>query len=350
MGHTRWATHGEPCKENAHPHVDCSGTRAVVHNGVLENFLEIRSYLEARGHKFLSETDSEVIAHLIEEGMRAGMGLKDALVCASRQLRGSMAVAAVSASEPDRLVCMRRESPLVIGFGPDGVYCASDIPALVRYASEVAYLPEGALAILTRSGANYEDAAGRRIAPPTSRVDWDPGTVDKGGFHHFMLKEIMEQPLAVSNTLRVSPLQLAKATSLLTSKVLLTGAGTSYHACLCAAYLLNSMGIDARAVISSEFQEQVRGVDFGETSVVGVSQSGETADTLAALRYAKGRGAKVVGITNTLGSSITSLSDVCLCTQGGPEIGVAATKSFLTQLVVLDLLSLNTARARGTIK
>ncbi|MCX8203301.1 MAG: glutamine--fructose-6-phosphate transaminase (isomerizing) [Nitrososphaeria archaeon] len=350
IGHTRWATHGAPCKENAHPHLDCTGSVAIVHNGVLENFLELRAGLRAKGHVFSSNTDSEVIAHLVEEGVRSGLGLKDALASASRQIRGSMAVAAVSSSEPDRIVCYRRESPLIIGIGTSGTYCASDIPALVKHASQFFPMPEGSLATLTRGGFKLESASGERIDPCAVDVNYDLAAVDRGGYAHFMLKEIQEQPLAVSNTLRISPEYVGRAASLLLGKrVLLTGSGTSYHACLCASYLLGSLGFDARAVISSEFEESLKGQSLGGVVVVGVSQSGETADTLGAIRYAKRLGARVLGITNTLSSSITSLSDAYLCTQGGPEIGVAATKSFLTQLVALEMVSFRAALESGSL-
>ncbi len=350
IGHTRWATHGAPCKENAHPHLDCTGSVAVVHNGVLENFLELRASLQERGHVFSSNTDSEVIAHLVEEGVRSGMGLKDALANASRQIRGSMAVAAITSAEPDRIVCFRRESPLILGTGPGGAYCASDIPALVKHASRFFPMPEESLATLTRGGFVLESVSGERVEPCAADVRLEPGAVDRGGYAHFMLKEIHEQPLAVSNTLRISPEYMGRAASLLLGRrVLLTGSGTSYHACLCASYLLNSLGFDARAVISSEFEEYLKGQPLGGTVVVGVSQSGETADTLGAIRHAKRLGARVLGITNTLSSSITSVSDAYICTQGGPEIGVAASKTFVTQLVALEMLSFRAALESGSI-
>ncbi|MBC7120117.1 MAG: glutamine--fructose-6-phosphate transaminase (isomerizing) [Candidatus Methanosuratus sp.] len=350
IGHTRWATHGAPCKENAHPHLDCTGSIAVVHNGVLENFLDLRSGLQARGHRFASNTDSEVIAHLIEEGVMSGMCLKDALAAASRKIRGSMAVAAISSAEPDRIVCFRRESPLVVGMGPGGVYCASDILAMVKYATEAYHVPEGSLATLTRVGLSFEGPGGDRIDPPSLKISLEPGAVERGGYKHFMLKEIHEQPIAVSNTLRIYREYIDRAALLLHGKrVLLTGSGTSYHACLCASYLMSSLGVDAMAVISSELQEYLKGQPLSGSAVVAVSQSGETADTLGAIRHAKRLGARVIGITNTLSSSITNISDAYLCTQGGPEIGVAATKSFLTQLVVLEMLSFRTALAAGSI-
>ena len=350
IGHTRWATHGAPCKENAHPHTDCTGSIAIVHNGVLENFLELRASLQSRGHIFSSNTDSEVIAHLVEEGVGSGMGLKNALASASRQARGSMAVAAVSSAEPDRIVCYRRESPLILGIGPGGTFCASDMPALVKHASKLFPMPEGSLATLTMGGFTLESERGERVEPCPVEAIWGADAVSRGGYAHFMIKEIHEQPLAVSNTLRISAEYLGRAASLLVGKrVLLTGSGTSYHACLCASYMLNSLGFDARAIISSEFEEQLKGRTLQGDVVVGVSQSGETADTLGAIRHARKVGASVLGITNTLSSSITSLSDAYLCTQGGPEIGVAATKSFLTQLVALELLSFRAALASGSV-
>ena len=348
LGHTRWATHGAPCRENAHPHTDCSGRIAVVHNGVIENFMELKEGLVKRGHVFSSRTDTEVIPHLLEEGIRQGLGLKEAAVSASRRIKGSMAVAAISASEPDRIVCIRRESPLIIGIGYNGVYCSSDIPALLPYTNEVIVVPEETVVVMRRDGISMETLGGSPLEPKPTKIDWDMGMAMKGGYPHFMMKEISEQPLVLSNTLKIQRAFLERAVELIGGKAYLTGSGTSYHACLTASYLFSKIAkADIRAVHSSEFQDAV--ADLNGSTVIGVSQSGETADTLSALKYAKMMGARIVGITNTLGSSITTSSDIYICTQSGPEIGVAATKTFLTQLAALDQLVFAHALARGAI-
>lgn len=337
IGHTRWATHGAPCRENAHPHMDCTGTIAVVHNGVLENFLKLREELAARGHRFSSNTDTEVIPHIVEEGLKAGLTLREAVGKVLEVVTGSMAIAVLSGKEPDKIVCARRESPLVLATSRRGSFCASDITALLPFTKEVLMMPESTVAVLTRGGIRVYDARGRAVKPPLMRVEWDEQMAEKGGYEHFMLKEIMEQPMAVKQTLKIPMDFIDRAASLLEAGFYLTGAGTSYHACLAASYEISKrLGLEARAVISSEFADSVAELE-GKT-VVAVSQSGETADTLSAVKHAKAAGAKILGVTNTLGSSITRLSDAYLCTQSGPEIGVAATKTFLTQLTALNML------------
>ncbi len=348
IGHTRWATHGAPCKENAHPHLDCTGKIAVAHNGVLENFMELKSALIKRGHKFASNTDTEVIPHLIEEGMAKGLSLKDAAAGAAKQVRGSMAIAVVCASEPDSIVCIKRESPLALGSGKSGTYCASDIPAMLPYTNRIMQMQDDQVAVLTMKGIELETLDGKRVKPSFTEMKWDSKMAEKGGYPHFMLKEIEEQPVAIRNTLKLPVEFLDKACQLMKGKVYLTGSGTSYHACLSSSYAFAKLlGIDVRPILSSEFQDEV--CDLNGSAVIGVSQSGETADTLGALRFAKSKGAKIIGITNTLGSSIIPLSDIYVCTQGGPEIGVAATKTFLTQLVALDQLMLRAGLRGGRL-
>lgn len=348
IGHTRWATHGAPCKENAHPHLDCSGRIAVAHNGVLENFMEIKNALIKRGHRFASNTDTEVIPHLIEEGMARGLSLKDAAVGAAKQVRGSMAVAAVCASEPGSIVCIKRESPLALGSGKSGSYCASDLSAIMPHTKRVMQMQDDQVAVLTMDGIEIETFDGKRIKPSFTEMKWDSRMAEKGGYPHFMLKEIEEQPVAIRNTMKLPVEFLDRACQLMKGKVYLTGSGTSYHACLSSSYAFAKLlCMDVRPVLSSEFQDEA--CDLEGSTVIGVSQSGETADTLGALRFAKSRGAKIIGITNTLGSSIIPVSDIYVCTQGGPEIGVAATKTFLTQLVALDQLILRAGLRSGRL-
>ncbi|MEM4216507.1 MAG: glutamine--fructose-6-phosphate transaminase (isomerizing) [Candidatus Methanomethylicaceae archaeon] len=346
VGHTRWATHGAPSKENAHPHLDCSKRIAVVHNGVFENFLQLKEELIKKGHIFSSRTDSEVIPHLIEDYMNEGLTLKEALVKSMERVKGSAAIAVISTAEPGRIYCYRRESPLIVGISDRGVFCASDIPAIMPYTRRVMVVPEDRLVILERSSIRMEDLKGVPYKTEFTEVTWDLELAEKGGYPHFMIKEIFEQPRAIRDTLKIPTIFLDKAARLLTGRIYLTGSGTSYHACLSASYIASSLiGIEMRPLISSEFADAL--LSFENSSVIAVSQSGETADTLNAVKHAKSKGAKIVGVTNTLGSSITNLSDAYICTQSGPEIGVAATKTFLTQLVALDLLSLRLGLVSG---
>ena len=345
IGHTRWATHGAPCTENAHPHEDCSGTIAVVHNGVLENFMLLRDALKSKGHKFISNTDTEVIPHLIEEGMKEGLSLKESIVKMAKCIKGSMACVVISSCEPDMIFCIRRESPLVVGISPSGSFCASDIPALLPFTRNIMVMKDETLAILKRGMISMEEFNGSEFEPSFSEITWDSKMAEKEGFSHFMIKEIHEQPHAVKETLKVPVDFLDRAASLLEGRIYLTGSGTSYHACLSSSYeMTKRLGIDARPVLSSELVDTLSTLDG--CTLVAVSQSGETADTLNAMRYAKSKGAKILGVTNTLGSSLTLLSNAYICTQSGPEIGVAATKTFLTQLAALDLLMLR-LRLRG---
>jgi glucosamine--fructose-6-phosphate aminotransferase (isomerizing) len=348
IGHTRWATHGAPCKENAHPHTDCAEAVAVVHNGVLENFMQLREELMARGHRFSSNTDTEVIPHIIEEGLESGLNLRDSVARVLVKVIGSMAIAAISCKEPDRIVCARRDSPLVLGIGEKGCFCASDITALLPFTRDVLMMQDETVAVLTKKGIRVTDVSGRSVKADFVKVDWDEGMAEKGGYDHFMIKEIFEQPLAIKETLKMPQGFIDRCASLLDNGFYMTGSGTSFHACLSASYALSRrLGMDARPVLSSEFIDAVG--DLCGKTVVAVSQSGETADTLGAIKHAKSKGAKILGITNTLGSSLTRLSDAYLCTQSGPEIGVAATKTFITQLTALNMLAIRLGMRRGVL-
>ncbi|RLE52570.1 MAG: glutamine--fructose-6-phosphate transaminase (isomerizing) [Candidatus Methanomethylicota archaeon] len=352
IGHTRWATHGAPSAENAHPHLDCKGLVAVVHNGVLENFLTLRKELEERGHVFKSRTDTEVFPHLIEDFLLKGYDLCTAVMKAISKVEGSYAIAVISPVEPDKIVCARKESPLIIGISKDAMYCASDIPALLPFTNKVVVLRDGDVAIITKDSLHIKTVKGEVREPELLEVNWPPELAEKGGFPHFMLKEIVEQPLAMRNTLRISETYLKLMSSLIDNAehLILTGSGTSFHACLAGTYMLSYLAKKpSKAIISSELPDTLSDSIRDGTVILAISQSGETADTLSAIRFAKEKGAKILGITNVIGSSITRLSEVYVCTQAGPEIGVAATKTFTTQLIALALLSCHTGLLNGSL-
>jgi len=353
IGHTRWATHGAPSKVNAHPHTDCKGQVAVVHNGIIENYAELKMELEAKGHVFRSKTDTEVISHLIEEGLQSGMGLVEAVREAVKRLEGSYAIAVISTVEPDKIVCARNESPLVLGISENGVFCASDIPAFLPHTNKIIVVNDGELVVLKDDG--YE--VSRIIdATPILRepeiVDWTPEMAEKQGFPHFMLKEIHEQPLCLRNTLRLQEQYLELMTTFLdrATEVFLVACGTSYHACLAASYMFSKLAfLPTHPVIASEFIERYGKAVNIDSTILAVSQSGETADTLAAVEWARHRAATILGLTNVIGSTLTRVSRVYVCQQSGPEIGVAATKTFTSQLSVLAQLALRLAKKRGKV-
>jgi len=353
VGHTRWATHGAPYQTNAHPHIDCAGQVAVVHNGVIENFAELKRELEEHGHVFSSKTDSEVIPHLIEEKLKGGLTLSEAVREAINRLEGSYAIAVVSVEEPDKIFCARRESPLVVGVADDAVYCASDIPAFLPLTNKAVVIENGELVVLNKEG--YEI---RKIADETllSRepeiIDWTPQMAEKLGYPHFMLKEIHEQPLCLRNTLRGQEPYLELITAFLdrAGEVFLVACGTSYHACLAASYMFSKLAFLAtHPIVASEFVEQHGLAVNIDSTILAVSQSGETADTLAAVEHARLRAATVLGLTNVIGSTLTRISRVYVCQQSGPEVGVAATKTFTSQLSVLAQLALRLAKKRGKV-
>jgi glucosamine--fructose-6-phosphate aminotransferase (isomerizing) len=353
IGHTRWATHGAPTKANAHPHTDCEEQIAVVHNGIIENFAELKKELEDRGHSFRSKTDTEVLAHLVEEQMRGGLGLKEAVAETMKRVEGSYAVAVVSVKEPDKIVCARKESPLTVGVGQNGVYCASDIPAFLPYTNKVVIVNDGELVVLREDG--YELAKIADLSPVLREpkvIDWTPEMAEKQGYPHFMLKEIMEQPLTLRNTLRLQEHYLELMTTFLdrASEVFLVACGTSYHACLASTYMFSKLAFHiTHPVIASEFVEQYGKSVNIDSTILAVSQSGETADTLASVESARQRAATILGLTNTIGSTLTRVSRVYIGQQSGPEIGVAATKTFTSQLSVLSQLAIYLAKKRGKI-
>ena len=353
VGHTRWATHGAPTMVNAHPHIDCGGVVAVVHNGVIENFQELRRELEEAGHRFVSKTDTEVIPHLIEEELKSSVEPLEALLRAVRRLRGSYAIAVLFASDPEHIYCARNESPLIIGLSEDGAYCASDIPAMLPYTRMVTWLRNGEAAILSAEG--YEIlriSDGSRVERELTEVSWSLEMAERQGYPHFMLKEIYEQPQSLRNALRLQKPYLDLLATFLDRgrEVFLVAAGTSYHACLAASYMFSKLArLTVYPVIASEFIERY-GSSIGIDSVIlAVSQSGETYDTLKAIDYARMRAATILGVTNTVGSTLTRVSRAYIVQQSGPEIGVAATKTFTAQLLVLAQLALRLARMRGKV-
>ncbi|PVX23164.1 MAG: glutamine--fructose-6-phosphate transaminase (isomerizing) [Candidatus Bathyarchaeum sp.] len=353
IGHTRWATHGAPYKENAHPHTDCNNQIAVVHNGIIENFGELKAELEESGHVFKSKTDTEVIAHLVEDKLKAGLSLVDAVRATVKQLDGSYATAVISVNEPDKIVCARKESPLVLGVAEDSIYVASDIPAFLSKTNKSVIIQDGELVILSDNGYEIRNIADwKLVAREPETIDWAPEMAEKQGYPHFMLKEIHEQPLRLRNTLRLQDKYLELMTTFLdrAGEVFLVACGTSYHACLAASYLFSKLSFLAtHPVMASEFVEQHgKSVNIDSTLLV-VSQSGETADTLDAVESARLRAATVMGLTNAVGSTLTRIARVYICQQSGPEIGVAATKTFTSQLSVLSQLAIRLAKKRGKI-
>ena len=360
IGHTRWATHGRPTVENAHPHVSCDGRIAIVHNGIIENFAELREELGERGHTFRSETDTEAFAHLVEEGYAATHDLMAAVREACTHVVGAYGLAAVCADEPGVIAVARKDSPIVVGMGRDGAYLASDIVALIDATRDVVVLEDGQFAKLTPEGIEYTDAEGAIIDPAVTHVDWDVDMAEKGGYPDFMLKEICEQPRVVRDTLvgRMAPtgeldideLGLSFEELNLIDRVYVIACGTSYHAGLIAKNLIEGWArIPCEVEAASEFRYR-NPIITPTTLVVAVSQSGETADTLAAIRDARIKGGKVFGITNVVGSPVARESDGVIYTKANKEIAVASTKSFIGQIVSLSLLSLLLAQAKGKLK
>ena len=360
IGHTRWATHGRPTVENAHPHISCDGRIAIVHNGIIENFAELREELAAHGHTFRSETDTEVFAHLVEEGYAVTHDLMAAVREACTHVVGAYGLAVVCADEPGVIAVARKDSPIVVGMGRDGAYLASDIVAVIDATRDVVVLEDGQFAKLTPKGIEYTDAEGAIIDPVITHVDWDVDMAEKGGYPDFMLKEICEQPRVVRDTLvgRLAPtgeldideLGLSFEELNLIDRVYVIACGTSYHAGLIAKNLIEGWArIPCEVEAASEFRYR-NPIITPTTLVVAVSQSGETADTLAAIRDARIKGGKVFGITNVVGSPVARESDGVIYTKANKEIAVASTKSFIGQIVSLSLLSLLLAQAKGKLK
>ncbi|MDX1814055.1 MAG: glutamine--fructose-6-phosphate transaminase (isomerizing), partial [Candidatus Bathyarchaeia archaeon] len=355
IGHTRWATHGAPLKVNAHPHLDCTGNIAVVHNGIIENFSELKLELENSGHVFVSKTDTEVIAHLIEENLERypKLGLADAVFEAVKRIEGSYALAVISSQEPDKIVCARNESPLVLGVSENGVFCASDIPAFLPITNKAVLIDDGELIVLSSAGYEIRKIKDYGVVSREPEiVKWTPEMAVKKGYPHFMIKEIHEQPATLRNTLRMQEHYLDLISTFLdrAHEVFLVACGTSYHACLAASYMFSKLAfLPTFPVYASEFNEQHGKSVNIDSTILAVSQSGETADTLASVTCAQQRAATILGMTNDIGSTLTRVSRVYIGQQSGPEIGVAATKTFTSQLSVLAQLALRLSKKRGKV-
>ncbi len=343
IGHTRWATHGIPDDRNAHPFVDCDGNIAIVHNGIIENFMELKEELMGKGHNFASDTDSEVVVHLIEEYYQGD--LMDAFLKTISRLRGSFAIVAIHRDER-KILGVKNESPLVIGIGDHENFIASDIPAFLEYTNRVVVLRDGEVCELTDDFVRVFDFNGEKIDKRVERIEWSIEDAQKSGYEHFMLKEIFEQPRAVDNTLH--SLLSRNDLSIPFDKITIVACGTSYHAGLVGKYVLEELlHIPVDVYYASEYRYRAEVMDSSLTILI--TQSGETADTIAAARRAKGMGNLTLAITNVVGSSITNYVDRVLYTNAGPEIGVAATKTFTSQLMVLYYFALQSAKERGSI-
>jgi glutamine---fructose-6-phosphate transaminase (isomerizing) len=363
VGHTRWATHGRPTEENAHPHRDCTGKIVVVHNGIVENYLSLKKKLIEEGHKFTTETDTEVIAHLIEKHLfKSGNGhptsLEEAVRRSVKELTGVFALGVISVDEPNKIVAARNGPPLVIGLGNDEYFVASDVPAVLYHTRDIFFLADGDLAVVTPHGVQLTDFEGKPILRQVQHVTWDPIMAEKGGFKHFMLKEIYEQPRAVQETTlgRVSldagqifldEMQISEAEFRALKKINIVACGTSWHAGLAGKFMIESLArIPVEVDYGSEwrYRDPIVGLD---TITLVISQSGETADTIAAQREAKSKGSKTLAICNVVGSMITREAAGTIYTHAGPEIGVASTKAFTSQLTALYLFALYLAQVRG---
>ncbi len=358
IAHTRWATHGAPNTVNAHPHTDCAGTLALIHNGIIENAGVLRTALARHGHVFRSETDTEVLSHLIEEHMAKGGALAESVAAALNEVEGAYGIAVISTAAPDTVVAARRGSPLLVALGAGENFVASDASAVLAYTRSVVYLDDGEIAVVRPDDYRILDLDAAEKEKAVTRVDWDLATIERGGYAHFMLKEIMEQPESVRNTLRgrlleeegtarLGGLNLSDEQLLRVDRIVFTACGTSWHAALIGEYMMEELArIPSEVEYASEFRYRNPIVDE-RTLVVGISQSGETADTLAALREAKRRGARTLGLVNVVGSSIAREVDGGIYLHAGPEIGVASTKAFTSQIAALALLTLKMGRLRA---
>jgi glucosamine--fructose-6-phosphate aminotransferase (isomerizing) len=359
VGHTRWATHGRPTEENAHPHQDCSGKIVVVHNGIIENYLDIKRELQKLGHKFVTETDSEVIAHLLEHEMKTDK-LEGAARRALLQMRGLFAFVAISTDDPEKIIAVRNGPPIVVGLGDKEFFVASDTPAILSHTRDVVFLGDEEMAVITRGGVEFTNFAGTAVSKVTQRVTWDPVMAEKSGYRHFMLKEIFEQPRAAEETMlgRVSletgkvfleELGISEQDLKGITKVSVIACGTSWHAALIGKFLIERF---AHVPVEVDYGSEYRYRDFivdAKTLVVIITQSGETADTLAALREARKKGARSLAICNVVGSMATREAEGAIYTHAGPEIGVASTKAFTSQLVALNLLALYLGQVKETL-
>ncbi len=361
VGHTRWATHGRPTEENAHPHRDDSGRTVVVHNGIIENYLELKQELIAKGHKFQSETDTEVVAHLVAQELRNGSRtLEDATRKSLQRIRGLFALVLMSADDPEKIVAARNGPPIVVGLGDQETFVASDIPAILSHTRDVVFLDDQEMVVITRAGAAFSDFAGTPRQKTPQRVTWDPVMAEKAGFKHFMLKEIFEQPWAIKETVlgRISvesgrvfldEMKLSDAQLRKLQRVVILACGTSWHSGLVGKFMLEHLArLPVEVDYGSEYRYRDPIVDEDTLAIV-ITQSGETADTLAALREARRKGARSLSVCNVVGSMVTRETDGTVYTHAGPEIGVASTKAFTSQLVALHLLALYLGHARGVL-
>ncbi|HEU5440714.1 MAG TPA: glutamine--fructose-6-phosphate transaminase (isomerizing) [Ktedonobacterales bacterium] len=364
IGHTRWATHGRPSDDNAHPHADCSGALTVVHNGIIENYAELRDEMAAKGHTLRSETDTEVLAHLIEDELAGGATLGDAVRAALRRVTGSYAIVVVSRAHPGRLVGARLNGPLIVGLGEGENFIASDIPAILRHTREIVVLEEGEVAEVTPDTVTLTDLAGAPVTRDAMHVEWDVEAAEKGGYPHYFVKEIHEQPHAVTRALlgrvterdgarelRLTEMERLAASGMLdtVSRITILGCGSSVNAGLLGKYAIERWArLPVEVAVASEYRyaDPIVGPD---TLVIAISQSGETADTLAAARLAREHGAPIVAVSNIVGSAITRVGDAVLYLQAGPEISVTATKTFVTTTTVLYQLALWLGRYRGQV-
>ena len=359
LGHTRWATHGRPTEENAHPHRSGSGRIVVVHNGIIENYLEIKRALVAEGHKFESETDTEVVAHLVEKEWKND-GLENAVLRAMQRVRGLFALVLLSVDDPEKLVAVRNGPPIVVGIGEGEYFVASDVPAILSHTRNVVFLDDREMAIVTPAGVQFRTLDGKTVERQPTRVTWDPISAEKAGYKHFMLKEIFEQPHAVrdtvlgrasldTGTVHLNEMAISDADLRAVNKITLLACGTSWHAALVGKFMIEELAKVAVEVdYGSEYRYRNPIIDH-QSLAVAITQSGETADTLAALREAKAKGARSLSICNVVGSMATREADGTIYTHAGPEIGVASTKAFTTQLVALYLFAIKLAEVRNTL-
>ena len=359
VGHTRWATHGRPTEENAHPHRDCTGKIVVVHNGIIENYLDLKQELQLQGHTFVTETDTEIVAHLVEREMKDD-GLENGVRRALMLMRGLFALVMISADDPGKIVAVRNGPPIVVGLGDGEFFVASDIPAILSHTRDVVFLGDEEMAVITATGVAFTDFFGRPVSKVTQRVLWDPLMAEKAGYKHFMLKEIFEQPMAARETIlgRVSQdsgkvfleeMKINDETLAAVDRVTILACGTSWHAGLVGKFMIEQL---ARLHVDVDYGSEYRyrhPIGTKHTLAVVITQSGETADTLAALREAKRTGASSISICNVVGSMATRETDGTIYTHAGPEIGVASTKAFTSQLVALYLLALRLGQIRGTL-
>lgn len=364
IGHTRWATHGRPTEENAHPHRDCTGRIVVVHNGIVENYLTLKHELAAKGHTFVTETDTEVIAHLVEQELAAAntgqSGLEEAVRRAIRHLKGAFALGVISAEEPNTIVVARNGPPAIVGLGEGENFVASDVPGILHHTRQVVFLEDGDMAILRPEGVMFTDFAGHPVERKATRIDWNPVQAEKGGYKHFMLKEIFEQPRSVRETtlsrisldtgrVFLSEMQISDEQFRSATRMNIAACGTSWHAALAGKYMIERL---ARIPVEVDYASEFRYRDpIADANAIGIliSQSGETADTLAALREMQAKGSKTVTICNVVGAALAREAHGAIYTHAGPEIGVASTKAFTAQLVALFLLALYLGQVRGTV-